>query len=365
MSKKMRSPGQRRRAMIQNIMIVIGIIGFTLAAVIEMPTQKVAMALVAKHEVAVANIVDATATHETVHGRRGRTHTIDVFNISYEFDNHGERHSNVVKVSRSYFDSLANQKTLPVWFDPINPEINQPSFLAQEHASPDPLGNMITVGMFMIPSLLILYYILVILFGREPKGVLPEGFYTTTTWLDVDHRHLVAVDGNLLVDVSIHEKAVGDVQRMYQNNASLDDMINASRGVVTRIPFAAIQSLVSEHFRDSISVDHMVEGKLKSTSLEFLNPTVKAHALERIASHVSDRLEMTRRASSRGAAAGPSLVGVFIVGASMFYFQNIIVLTCLTFALFFFVKNASKRALDPTVTTAWSMPVEPQAHAAR
>lgn len=58
--------------------------------------------------------------------------------------------------------------------------------------------------------------VLMLLFGREPKGVLPEGF-CENGWLDVDDKYLVYLTDSHLYSVSIDKKQVGTMQKLYQS----------------------------------------------------------------------------------------------------------------------------------------------------
>ena len=102
------------------------------------------------------------------------------------------------------------------------------------------------------------------------------------------------------------------------------------------------------------------EIKTKSINLEFLNPTVKTHAMEALVKRVTpfQQLEKTVTHYSRLKSAMPGTLGFLIGAAGLWYFEHWIMMVLLSLLCLFSLKSLIARLWSPTVYTQYaSQPV--------
>lgn len=197
----------------------------------------------------------------------------------------------------------------------------------------------------------VLFNILKFLFVRESKKILPEGFYTPTSWLDITHDSLVVIDKRDLVVTEIEESHVASVQNAFQNGASLDDLSQLSNTKKQmRLPFNEIHSLTSEHNTDYI----VLEQGEDSHTINFMTPLVKAHALGSIQQQLPKTLSYDKHKKTRLQAMLPWLIFTSILGAIGFFVDNFTVrLLLAAFSLFIIMPNILKALFDPPIVESW------------
>ncbi len=357
MAKKMKTPGQKRKSILRIVILLLALVLICLGAAIKGGMAVVSKQLIEKHETVIADVTDVQEKKIT-YRKKKRKKTKMVYSVSYQFQSEGKTYTKTLMISEPEYQALKDKKQMEVWYEPGNPE--RSSFEAHLRAKSSKrsfTANAISASIVVVPVCAVLYVILAFLFVREKGGVIPEGFVTDTSWLDVDDNFLIVLEDENLAIVKIDEKRVSRVQDLYQESASLESMVDEGKGVVTRVPLAKITSIESKHYSDSIYVKYEKDDDSDSESVEFLNPTVKEHALERIAPKLSSGLTKSVKELTRIQAAIPSLIGAIICGGAMAFFRDaIFVLILGGIGLLYALKTLLTRVIDPTVITTWEAP---------
>lgn len=356
---KLRSPGQKRKVWIRTSMIVLAVLGLTAAYFIKGPEQVAAIQLAKQHAAAEATVSSLDQTEEEYRGRKGRKKTRIVYSVAYAYDVGGNRFEHVQPLTSSEYDALEGQETLQVWFPEGKPEAAKPQFSIEHLAHESGGDRVFEVATWFLPVMLVLTIVLTLIFGREPKGVLPKGFYTENSWLDVEDDRLIVLQGNQLLSVSFESKHTDKVQEIYQRGGLDGNFLAEILGTVqtkqTLIDLDTVTKVSSEHYTDTISLTYPVDGKEKSTSLEFLSATVKEHALRRIARALPAHLHMNVEKLTRlQAARGAAVVGLIGVGVIYYFLDHAWVVGLVGLLVAYSLKTVIARLIDPTITTTFS-----------
>ncbi|MCJ8320933.1 MAG: hypothetical protein MJK12_14940 [Colwellia sp.] len=350
-----KSPGQKRKTIVQVSVFMLFIITTYFAGQFWGTISESSMSWVKDHSSTTATVTEVLHEEEEYRNMKGRKRTRDLYTMSYKFTLEGEEFDNTVEISSSAYDNTEQGSELVVWYANEDPYINDSKDNVESALSDNnAMSNMVSVGVYTAPVALFIYWLLSIIFVRESKKSLPEGFYTETSWLDVDDKYMVALDGSDLVYFDIDKNRVSDVQEAYQNNANLEELIgNSKSSKLKRIPLGKITELVSHHNSDVIAIDYNDD----SHSIEFLNQTVKAHALERIVKHIPSTLTYVKKERTRLQAAIPSFIGLLIV-AAIIYFVDYFVVSFLLglYILVSLLPKIVSRLIDPTTTQSWLTP---------
>lgn len=203
---------------------------------------------------------------------------------------------------------------------------------------------------------LYLHKVLKTIYVRE-SSELTEGFYTQTSWLDIDDHQLVYADvgKNEVCTFDIPESRLPDVQAAYQQQASLSTLIVEARVKATgikRIAMSDITSFSSTHKKDNIDIQYQDE----YYTLEFLNIATKEHALKRLQLMLNDSMQYQKKTPTRIRAAFPWLVTLLAFIAIMAVFQQPYVWAVLVGIGFFLILPKMLRELiDPSQVETWSV----------
>jgi len=352
---KYQSPGQKRRKLVRILSIAIFLITTYLGSIILGKMSSSELDWVKSHKTADAQVNSLVHEEEEYRNRKGRLRTRDVYLLEYTFEDNGKSIINQIKLPKSEFNQLEKGEYIEVWFSELDSSINDTANNVQHKLdNNNTTSNIIGAAPFTAPGSLILYFILAFLFVRESKKSLPEGFYTENSWLDIDDKYMVAIDGTDLVYFSIDDKRTSDAQKAYQEEESLETIMAVSKtSKFHRIPLSEITNLSSNHNSDVFKVTH----NDKNHSIEFLNQTVKAHALERIEKLIPKNLKHEVVEKTRLQAAMPAAITLLLLILVGFFADMYLLNLGLGFvAIFWVAPRLISRLLDPTVSRVWSTP---------
>ena len=192
------------------------------------------------------------------------------------------------------------------------------------------------------------------IFGRESNEVLPKGFFTPTSWLDIKHNSLVVIDNKDLVFLEIGDNQKPSVQSAYQSGADIDSLIELSGAEKhTRVPLNEISNITSEHNAHFMTVEHGEE----SYTVNYMMPLVKAHSLVSMKKHLSSSLEYSKKKKTRLQAIIPSFVVLLVLAGIGFFFSNFIVSVLLiAFGLYAILPLMIQALVDPAIVETWQAP---------
>lgn len=359
---KHKSPGQKRKGIVRIVAVVLFLVSTFCASLIAEKMHTSELSWVKNHNSTSAKVTDLTQEEEEYRNLKGRTRHRDVYYVSYEFAAADEQYTNDVSISHSQFSALAIGDNIEIWYDQDDPNSNDTKAnIESEIANNNTLGNMISVVPYTGPAILFIYYLLTLIFVRESKHVLPEGFYTENSWLDIDDKYVVALENGELIYFSINDKQADAVQSAYQENAPLEELIRLGRAKkVARIPLAEISELTSDHNSDVFSLEH----NNKTHSVEFLNQTVKAHALQAVKQQLPPALQYEKIEKSRLQSALPALIFLAVLAGGAFYMDAFLVWLIVGFiAVIWVLPKIFSRLIDPTVREQWTTPEAAKAEA--
>ena len=352
---KYKSPGQKRKGWVRIISIALFALLTYGGSLVLGSLNTATLAWTENHGEATAVVTAKNAETEEYRNLKGRKRTRTHHYVSYDFQVEGQTYSNTVTASSSDYENAQAGDKLVVWYAADDPSLSDTAAnIRSERASNDTVGNMLGVVPYTGPAALFIYGILTLLFVRESKNAMPDGFYTETSWLDVDDNYLVALDGATLVTVKLEEKLASGVQDAYQQGASLTELVDLNKGKnVTRIPLTDVDKVTSDHNSDVISIRHGDETHM----VEFLTQALKAHALERLKPLLPDGLTYSEKHRTRLQAALPSMIMLAIlVGVGytvdMFLLQLLVGVATLVWV----IPRLFSRLLDPTRTQQWFRP---------
>lgn len=350
---KIKSPGQKRKGIVRIVAVVILIIASYAGSLVYAKIKNLETAWVADHRQVHANVTELT--QETVEYRnlKGRLRHREVYQVSYEFMVDGDEYGNTIEVGHAAYEALAVGSPISVWYASGDPALNDSQSNVQATMdSNNTVENMIDVAPYTIPGTLVVYWLLMIVFVRESKNALPEGFYTENSWLDIDDKYVVWLDGEDLVYFNFDDKRADAVQDAYQNGAGLEELLVTSKaGKFKRVSLPGVTCLTSAHNSDVMVIE---VGEERHT-IEFLNRTVKAEALDRIKPHIPDNLQHGRVEKTRLQAAMPWIVTLAVMIAGLFYFEMFLVQLAIGFAVMvWIVPKIFSRLAEPTVIESWT-----------
>ena len=366
---KFSTPGQKRKRNIKiTLILLVGAIVIT-SWYIEGPSQRLAKAAIADPEKVVieANVVELTQETEryrTLKGKR-RTRTNSYVTLSYEFQ--GETITEKKEISESHFDTLEQGGSVELWATGPKHDLILFKREIMSDANTSPLSRSIQAATFSGIGAFVLSLILIPVFGREPDGYMPEGFYSESSWLDVEDHQLIGIGENELVRFKFSKNCATAVQKAYQDDQPLTDLvqIRGKDNKVDVIPLAAIDKVSSRHFDDTYEVSYQVadsktgEAKSDTMNLEFLNPTLKTHAMESLIKRLAGTQSFDKQIThySRLKSVLPSGIGLLIGLAGVWYFDNLIGLALCGLLALYMLKHVIARLWSPTVLTEYTKPV--------
>ncbi len=356
---KHKSPGQKRKGIVRTVSVLFFLVATYAASTLLARFNDAAYEWTGDHQVIAATVTQLTYEEEEYRNLKGRKRTKDVYYVDYEFEADGSVYDNSVEVDASLYSTLEEGGEVLVWYATEDPWTNDIGQNVEEAlASDNTIGNMLGVAPYTGPASYFLYWLLSLLFVRESKKAMPEGFFTDSSWLDIDDKYIVALNGNTLVYFKFDEKHATRVQDAYQEGASVSELVKLSRASeVTEIPLVAVEKVSSDHNSDVITVTQAGEDH----SVEFLNPAVKAHALERIKPLLPGSLDYDRKERTRLQAAMPAMGLLGVLAAAIAYTDLVLLNLLFGFIIIFFVApRMISRLLDPTITETWTAASEGQ-----
>lgn len=360
---KFKSPGQKRKGIVR-IVAILMFAALTYGGSLVVKYYNAAtLNWTENHQVVTATVSDLTQHQEEYRNLKGRVRHRNTYQVSYEFVVNGEAYGNTVEVDHALYSRLGVGEEMEVWFASDEPTVNDiGDNVRSALAADNPIGNMIDVAPYTVPTSLFIYWMLALIFVRESKKAMPEGFYTETSWLDVDDQYIVALDHSDLIYFKFGKNRTDAAQEAYQNDEPLEALIRAARPAeVIRIPLGEVNRISSDHNSDTIEITH----DRKNHSIEFLNQAVKAHALDRIKGLFPEELSYVRKDRTRLQAALPSMLLLLALAAGAYYLDVLIAhLIIGYFAVFSIGPRFVSGLLDPTVTETWELGAEPQPESA-
>lgn len=221
------------------------------------------------------------------------------------------------------------------------------------------VSRLTTPLSFLVPiAALMTYYlrkVIKTIYVRE-TAELAKGFYTERSWLDIDDKVLVSVEGNDVSFFEIPEFALSDVQSEYQKRASFEKLLETAgvkRSKVITIAMAAVEKMSSSHKKDTIDIELGEDFH----SLEFLNVKMKQHALTRFQLLLDNKMTYRKTKPSRLRATLPWFVTLFVFAVIMFLIHNPYAWAILAAIGFFMILPKMLRELiDPTQLEIWELP---------
>lgn len=354
---KYKSPGQKRKTIVRVLSLLIFLGATYVGSGIFGKVRTESLAWVENHQEVSAEIFDLSFEEEEYRNFKGRKRYRNVYTVDYRFTVDQEVYENQITVSESEYSTYEIGSDVKVWYYVDDPYINDTkSNMESDVASNDTVGNAFEVVPYTGPACLFLYWLLSLIFVRESKNALPEGFFTENSWLDIDDNYLVFVDGEDLVFFDIDSKKSSQVQSAYQSKASLEELIAISgTSKLNRVPLSEVTELTSDHNSDVFVIDHGEE----SYSVEFLNQAVKTHALDVIKQFIPSTLNYEKIERTRLQAAIPSLIFMLILALTGYFLDIFLLNVVLGFVgVFFVLPRIFSRLVDPTVTEKWFIPEE-------
>ena len=230
-------------------------------------------------------------------------------------------------------------------------QFSETSFSNSAISSEGILDNVSNVLPFSAFFSVVTYFLLKLLCVKVSQGNLPEGFYTQSSWLDVDDKSLVLIQADELVFFEFKRKMTKRLQVEYQHHASVDELISlADPKKVHRIPFDEISELVSDHNSDIFYVKH----KDLRHRVVFINQAVKAHALELVQLLLPEELEYHRNERTRFKAAFP-FFAIFVCLVMLAMAIDIVLIRYLLglIILFIAIPKLLSSYFEPKVTESW------------
>lgn len=351
MAKKLLTQGQKRKRIIQMCCILISVLAIVVGVSIQDSQLKQAQSLYLYHQATQGSITDLYQDVEQYQGRNGKTKTRDVYYLRYDFSVANQVYFGEIALTAEQYTEFAGQQQLEIWYQATDPSINMAPFKINEQlTSQSTVRRALRLAMFIIPATVMLYYLLTLLFAREPKGYLPEGFYSENSWLDVEDGYLVVLNEQCLSALSIHKKHLDEVQHLYQNQGSWEQILAASHGKLKEIPYSDITCIKSDHSSDVIAIEYGVE---QVARIEFLNPTVKAHALVRLQRYLPQRLILNTHHFSRLRSIRNSLIAIVVLSLLLAWVSELWLSVIIATILLVIIRHTISRWFDPTVRSLW------------
>ncbi|MFO6425297.1 hypothetical protein [Motilimonas sp. KMU-193] len=351
MANRLLTQGQKRKRIIQMCCTLIAVVAILMGVSVHDSQFKQAQSLLLYHQTAQGTITDLYQDVEHYRGRNGKTKTRDVYFLRYDFTVAEQLYFGEIALTPEQYTEIAGQQHIEIWYQAAQPSVNMAPFkLNEQLTSQSTVRRALRLAMFIIPASVLLYYLLAFLFAREPKGYLPEGFYSDNSWLDVEDGFLVVLNEQCLSALSIHKKHLDEVQHLYQNQGSWEQILATAHGKLKEIPYADITCIRSDHSSDVITVEYGVEQVAK---IEFLNPTVKAHALVRLQRYLPQRLILNTHHFSRFRSVRNSLIVIAVLSLLLAWVSELWLSVVIATILLIMIKHTISRWLDPTVRSLW------------
>ncbi|WP_445363088.1 hypothetical protein ACJJIQ_22410 [Microbulbifer sp. ANSA003] len=347
-----KSPGQKRKSMVRTVCILVFLILTYFLSNYYSRANNESLSWIENHQALDAEVVALREEEEEYRGRKGKKRYRTNYYIDYQFNYEDEDFESSAQVSKGIYSQYEQGQPIEVWF----PEGDIYGHVLAQNAQRDienntPVGNLIQAAPITIGICLVLYWVLSFLFVRESKKALPKGFYTETSWLDIDDNYLVALEGDELVYFDIPKKQALTAQSAYQAGKSPEEIYHLCKpDTAARIPLNEISSLSSDHNSDVITIKHGG----KTHSVEFLNQTVKAHALERIEKQLPETMDYQHIQRSRLQATLPSLVIAILLIGLIYWLDSFIFRAIVGFiGLTSVAPNLLSKLIRPTETRLW------------
>lgn len=352
MSKLKKSPAQRKKRRIRLGVAVLALALIAIGSLGKGSHSVEAREVIEHHDVGQATVTNLEHK-EVKYKLRRRTRISDVYTLEYTFQVDGKSHPRTLPIDEASFLLLQGKKELDVWYKPGQPEASAPESVWRSRAAETSfLGNALGLGVIIVPGAFIVQMFLVFFFAREPKGAVPEGFVTETSWLDIDDHKLVVLDGEHLVIASFNSKRSKEVQAAYQRGAELSLLLKEGESRdPARVPIASITGIETRHHADDFTLTFGGDGK--TVSADFLTPAVKDHALQRLTARLP--LKRTDEQLTRMQGVMPSGIGLVICAALGWFLQtNVALMALASLAGLFALKILVTRLIDPPLVSRWS-----------
>ena len=274
-----KSPGQIRKSRTKIIVVCLFIFSTMLGAIVTQHLSKRSLAWTynaAKTTAAITNIAEQTEEYRNF---RGRKRYREIVTVDYKYSVETETYSHTKELNNP-LDAAKLSQNLSILYSPSNPNQHQfesqvRSVLARDSLTP----QLISAAPFSGALAYAVYLILSLFWVRESKNVLPKGFFRENCWLDVDDRYVVALDKGNLVTFDIHKSKLSTVQTSFQQNKPISDLVYLSgHSEILILPLDEITKVTSDHNSDLVYIEH----DDAEHRFEFLNVSVKNHALKRI-----------------------------------------------------------------------------------
>lgn len=352
-----KSPGQKRKTRAQIIVVVFFLaVAFIVASATEFFAQSNLKWVdgAASTNATVTSISEET---EEYRNRKGRKRYRERVWLEYKFEAEGVTVSERVDVS-NVLEIPSMDKNMVVLYQPGNPQKHKLEYQVNSTLNEKGLlSYVISTLPFSGGAAYVLYIVLNLLWVKESKKTLPEGFYNETSWLDVDDKYVVAVDNGNLICFDIHKKRVRDVQEAFQSDESVDKLIQLSKhSSMISVPLTEVTKVSTDHNSDVIYITH----DETEHALEFLNVKVKTHALKRIIFSIPGAKEYNKRERTRVEATRLSFFGLVIVLAGAWFIDHFITYIIAGFILvIWLIPSFCTQLFDPSTTRSWVL--EPNA----
>jgi len=189
------------------------------------------------------------------------------------------------------------------------------------------------------------------IFARESNKVLPKGFYTKSSWLDIKHNSLVAISNNELVFVEVEDNKMGAVQDAYQKGEPFDALVELSGASEhSRLPLKEVTNLNSEHNEHYMKVEH----DDKTYTVDFMTPLVKVHALQSVRKFLPDSLDYSKIKKTRIQAVIPSLIAFLVLAVIVYFVESFTVnFVLVALGVFAILPGAVKSLISPPIVESW------------
>jgi len=346
-----KTQGQRRQKWVRVVVLAAFLITSAIGIFGYQKLMGSAYAWVDNHGEVQATIIDLKVEEEEYRNRKGRKRTRTNYFARYQFDSNGEKITGSFKTSSGRYEQLGIGDGISVWYDVDDPYTSAPREKVENGKASSPVAALISVLPFTLGFAWFLNAFLGFLFIRESNSKLNEGFYTDSSWLDIEDNKLVLLDATSVSVSTLKDKQIKKITAAYQNNSShkeLSAMLNSDQQESVEI--ANITGVISRHDEDKIHV--LTEED--SISLDFLNNGTKAHAFERLQKVLPENLQSTVERRTRLRSAAPRLVFLGILfGAGFLINDGLIWFMAVAVALLFIVPKTIRRLIDPTVVTEY------------
>ncbi len=351
MAHKLLTQGQKRKRILRVCCSLIALLAIVIGVFLQDNQLQQVRSLYTHHQTAQGEITDLYQDVEQRRAHNGQVKTRDVYLLRYDFTVAEQLYFGEAELTPEQYMQFAGKRQIEIWYQAEQPNINAVPFkLEAQMAEQSVVRLALRLAMIIVPTAVLLYYLLALLFAREPKGYLPEGFYSDNSWLDVEDGYLVVFHEQYLSALSIHKKHIDEVQHLYQNKGTWEQILTAAHGKLKEIPYSDITRVKSDHFRDVITIEYGIE---EVTRIEFLNATVKAHALTRLQRYLPQRLILNTHHFSRLRSARNSLLIVAVLSLLLVWVSELWLSLILATILLVIIRKTIGRWLDPTVRSSW------------